>query len=112
MLQLRHIIRSEVQFSFGSSSGAKPYSASLWLLAYGASEDQVDEIAKIGKSTILECLIIFCDEIETIYMRDYLCKPTPRDLQMILQKDEQIGFQGMIGSIDCMYWQRKNCPTA
>ncbi|XP_021833154.1 uncharacterized protein LOC110772971 [Prunus avium] len=30
--------------------------AALWMLAYGASAEQVDEIAMMGKSTILECL--------------------------------------------------------
>ncbi|XP_021811578.1 uncharacterized protein LOC110754775 [Prunus avium] len=54
--------------------------------ACGASADQVDEIARLGKSTILECLVRFYDAIETLYMRDYFRKPTPRDLQRLLQK--------------------------
>ncbi|CAL2246085.1 unnamed protein product [Prunus armeniaca] len=44
--------------------------------------------------------------------RDYMRRPTPRDLQRLLQKSESHGFLGMIGSIDCMHWQWKNCPTA
>ncbi|CAL8092260.1 unnamed protein product [Prunus armeniaca] len=68
---------------------------SLRMLTYGTFADQVDEIARIGKSTILECLVKFCDTIETLYMRDYLCKPTPRDFQRLMQKAK---------------W--KNCPTA
>ncbi|VVA28330.1 PREDICTED: putative nuclease HARBI1 [Prunus dulcis] len=62
--------------------------ASLWMLAFGASADQVDEIARMGKSTILESLVRFCNAIKTLYTRDYLCKPTPRDLQRLLQKVE------------------------
>ncbi|KAI5342321.1 hypothetical protein L3X38_010196 [Prunus dulcis] len=50
--------------------------------------------------------------VETLYTRDYLCRPTPRDLQRLLQKAESRGFPSMIGSIDCMHWQWKNCPTA
>ncbi|XP_021824033.1 protein ALP1-like [Prunus avium] len=82
------------------------------MLAYGSSADQVDEIARMGKSTILETLVRFCNAVETLYTRDYLRRPTPRDLQRLLQKAEERGFPGMIGSIDCMYWQWNNCPTA
>ncbi|CAL8137126.1 unnamed protein product [Prunus armeniaca] len=45
--------------------------AFLWMLAIGAYADQVDEIARMGKSTILEGLVRFCDAIETIYTRYY-----------------------------------------
>ncbi|CAL8991051.1 unnamed protein product [Prunus brigantina] len=82
------------------------------MLAYGASVDQVDEVARMGKSTTLEALVRFCDAVENLYTRDYLRRPTPRDLQRLLQKGEARGFPGMIGSIDCMHWQWKNCPTA
>ncbi|CAL2257398.1 unnamed protein product [Prunus armeniaca] len=86
--------------------------AALRMLAYGASIEQVDEIVRMGKSTILECLVRFCDAVENLYTREYLCKPTPRDLQSLLQKAEGRGFPGMIGSIDCMHWPWKNFPIA
>ncbi|XP_034218923.1 uncharacterized protein LOC117630290 [Prunus dulcis] len=78
------------------------------MLAFGASTDQVDEIARMGKPTTLENLVRFCDAIETLYTRDYLRKPMPRDLQKLLQKAEARGFPGMIGSIDYMYGQWEN----
>ncbi|CAL8999715.1 unnamed protein product, partial [Prunus brigantina] len=86
--------------------------AVIRMLAYEASADQVDEVARMGKSTTLEALVRFCDAVENLYTRDYLRRPTPRDLQRLLQKAEARGFPGMIGSIDCMHWQWKNCPTA
>ncbi|KAI5312259.1 hypothetical protein L3X38_041432 [Prunus dulcis] len=86
--------------------------AVIRMLAYGASADQVDKVARMGKSTTLEALVRFCQAVETLYTRDYLRRPTPRDLQRLLQKAEARGFPGMIGSIDCMHWQWKNCPTA
>ncbi|KAM1623657.1 hypothetical protein ACFX1S_022021 [Malus domestica] len=41
--------------------------ATLRMLAYGASTNQVDEIVRMGKSTILESLMRFCGAIESIY---------------------------------------------
>ncbi|XP_021807616.1 protein ALP1-like [Prunus avium] len=86
--------------------------AVIRMLAYGSFADQVDEIVRMGKSTILETLVRFCDAVETLYTRDYLRRPTPRDLQRLLQKAEIRGFPVMIGSIDCMHWQWKKFPTA
>ncbi|XP_008222733.1 PREDICTED: uncharacterized protein LOC103322582 [Prunus mume] len=54
--------------------------AVIRMLAYGSSADQVDKMARMGKSTTLESLVRFCDAIETLYTRDYFCKPTPWDL--------------------------------
>ncbi|CAL2257215.1 unnamed protein product [Prunus armeniaca] len=88
------------------------FTAVIRMLAYGSSTDQVDEIARMGKSTILESLVRFCDAVETLYTRDYLRRHTPKDQQRLLQKAESRGFPEMIGSIDCMHWQWKNCPTA
>ncbi|KAI5337637.1 hypothetical protein L3X38_016908 [Prunus dulcis] len=82
------------------------------MLAYGASVEQVDEIARMEKSTILEYLVRFCDAVENLYMREDLRKPMPRDLQRLLQKAEAQGFPGMIGSIDCIHVPWKNFPTA
>ncbi|XP_068314975.1 uncharacterized protein [Pyrus communis] len=76
----------------------------LRMLSYGASADQVDEIARMGKSTILESLMRFCRAIESIYIAEYLRKPTDMDLQRLLKKGEMRGFPGMIGSINCMHW--------
>ncbi|CAL2252942.1 unnamed protein product [Prunus armeniaca] len=41
--------------------------------------------------------------VETLYTRDYLRRPTPRDLQRLLQKAESRGFPGMISNIDWMH---------
>ncbi|KAI5318007.1 hypothetical protein L3X38_037715 [Prunus dulcis] len=76
------------------------------MLAYGSSADQVDEIAWIGKSTVLESLVRFCDAVEALYTRDYLRRPTPRDLQRLLQKAESRRFPGMIGDYGNRKWQK------
>ncbi|KAM1474883.1 hypothetical protein ACFX2I_030846 [Malus domestica] len=56
------------------------------MLAYGASADQVDEITRMGKSTILESLMRFCSAIEAFYTNEYLWTPPPRDLRRLLRK--------------------------
>ncbi|XP_070660488.1 uncharacterized protein [Malus domestica] len=86
--------------------------AALRMLAYGTSADQVDEIVKMGKSTILKSLMKFCFAIEFIYTKEYLQRPTTIDLQKLLKKSEMRVFPGMIGSIDCMHWTWKNYPSA
>ncbi|CAL8998035.1 unnamed protein product, partial [Prunus brigantina] len=45
--------------------------AALRMLAYGASTKQVNEIAWIGKSTIIECLVRLCDAVENLYKREF-----------------------------------------
>ncbi|KAM1259128.1 hypothetical protein ACFX13_039354 [Malus domestica] len=74
--------------------------------------DQVDEIARMGKTTVLESLMRFCSAIEALYTKEYLRTPTSRDMRRLLRKGEMRGFPGMIGSIDCMHWTWKNCPRA
>ncbi|XP_068344224.1 uncharacterized protein [Pyrus communis] len=86
--------------------------ATLRMLAYGTSTDQVDEIIRMGKSTILESLMRFYGAIESIYTAEYLWKPTNMDLERLLKNAEMRGFPGMIGSIDCMHWTWKNCSSA
>ncbi|XP_070682414.1 uncharacterized protein [Malus domestica] len=86
--------------------------AALRMLTYGASADQVDEIAMMGKSTILESLMRFCGAIESIYTAEYFRKPTHMGLERLLMKVEMQGFPEMIMSINCMHWTWKNCPSA
>ncbi|CAN6696880.1 unnamed protein product [Malus baccata var. baccata] len=42
---------------------------------------------------------------------EYLREPNQEDLNRLLHKAEDRGFPGMIGSLDCMHWDWKNCPT-
>ncbi|GJS92585.1 ALP1-like protein, partial [Tanacetum coccineum] len=46
-------------------------------------------------------------------MPKYLIKPTSEDVVKIQQKHNNVhGFPGMLGSIDCMHWEWKNCPVS
>uniref|UniRef100_A0A0D3A8S6 DDE Tnp4 domain-containing protein n=1 Tax=Brassica oleracea var. oleracea TaxID=109376 RepID=A0A0D3A8S6_BRAOL len=72
--------------------------ASIRVLVYGSALDAVDEYLRLA-------IINWFDD-------EYLRRPTPADLQCLLHIGEVRGFPGMIGSIDCMHWEWKNCPTA
>ncbi|KAL9676890.1 hypothetical protein QQ045_005111 [Rhodiola kirilowii] len=86
--------------------------AAIRMLAYGSCADQCAEITRMGESTTLECMKKFCAQIVHHYKDQYLRSPNVTDLNRLLTRAEQHGFPGMLGSIDCMHWEWKNCPTA
>lgn len=86
--------------------------AAIRLMAYGSAADAVDEYLRLGETTALRCLEHFVEGVINIFGDEYLRKPTQEDLQRLLNIGEQRGFPGMIGSIDCMHWEWKNCPYA
>ncbi|XP_020253898.1 uncharacterized protein LOC109830959 [Asparagus officinalis] len=86
--------------------------AAFHMLAYGVPADSTDEYVRIGESTVIECLKKFCRAIVEVYGDEYLRSPNTNDVARLLQKGEERGFPGMLGSLDCMHWEWKNCPTA
>ncbi|XP_009144908.2 putative nuclease HARBI1 [Brassica rapa] len=93
-------------------SALQKCTAAIRMLAYGQSGDTYDEYLRLGESTARLCLENFTDGIMELFGEEYLRRPTPDDLQRLLDIGEVRGFPGMIGSIDCMHWEWKNCPTA
>jgi hypothetical protein len=86
--------------------------SALRILAYGSSADRNDEYIRMGESTMLCYLQVFCEAVIDLYGSFYLRKPTAEDLKFILSLHSSKGFPGRLGSLDCMHWQWKNCPTA
>ena len=83
----------------------------LRMLAYGVVADFTDEYVRIGESTTIECLKKFVEAIVDIYSTEYLRSPNSNDIARLLRVGESRGFPGMLGSIDCMQWKWKNCPS-
>ena len=54
----------------------------------------------------------FCRAVVQIFSEQYLRTPNANDIARLLHIGEQRGFPGMLGSLDCMHWKWKNCPTA
>ena len=95
-----------------SLSPLQKCTAAIRQLAYGGGADTVDEYVRLGESTARNCLHNFTAAIIDLFGDEYLRRPTPDDLERLLHKGEERGFPGMIGSIDCMHWEWKNCPTS
>ena len=91
---------------------AQKVTAALRQLCYGISPVAVDEYLKIGESTALESLKRFCVAIVEVFEEEYLRRPNEADVKRLLKINENRGFPGMLGSVDCMHWTWKNCPTA
>ena len=82
------------------------------MLAYGISAAVVDDYVRIGEITAIEFLKKFVSGVIMIFEGEYLQTPNSNDVQRLLQMGEARGFPGMMGSIDCMHCQWKNCPKA
>uniref|UniRef100_A0A0D3B0Q4 DDE Tnp4 domain-containing protein n=1 Tax=Brassica oleracea var. oleracea TaxID=109376 RepID=A0A0D3B0Q4_BRAOL len=95
-----------------SLSPLQKCTAAIRQLAYGGGADTVDEYVRLGETTARKCLHQFTAGIIHLFGDEYLRRPTAEDLERLLAKGEERGFPGMIGSIDCMHWEWKNCPTA
>ncbi|XP_048623828.1 putative nuclease HARBI1 isoform X1 [Brassica napus] len=95
-----------------SLSPIQKCTAAIRVLAYGSAADTVDEYLRLGETTTRLCVEHFVEGIINLFSDEYLRRPTPAELQRLLHAGEYRGFPGMIGSIDCMHWEWKNCPTA
>ncbi|GJS99256.1 protein arginine N-methyltransferase 1.6 [Tanacetum coccineum] len=82
-------------------------------LAYDTAPDAFDEYLQIAERTSRECLENFTKCIHVLYVKKFLRKPTAADIQKTYELHEQkYGLPGMLGSIDCMHWEWRNCPKS
>uniref|UniRef100_A0A0D3CHV2 Nuclease HARBI1 n=1 Tax=Brassica oleracea var. oleracea TaxID=109376 RepID=A0A0D3CHV2_BRAOL len=119
-LRIVHRLSTEVEYfqpteDAAGRSGLSPLqkcTAAIRQLAYGGGADAIDEYVRLGETRARKCLHQFTAGIIHFFGDEYLRRPTQEDLQRLLHVGEQRGFPGMVGSIDCMHWEWKNCPTA
>nr|KAJ0193004.1 hypothetical protein LSAT_V11C800403480 [Lactuca sativa] len=80
--------------------------ATLRQLAYGIAADASDEYLKMFERTGRECAYLFCEYVIELYGDIYLRHPTRNDIEQLYAAHEaKHGLQGMLGSIDCTYWE-------
>nr|XP_043626088.1 uncharacterized protein LOC122597576 [Erigeron canadensis] len=82
-------------------------------LAYAFAADQLDEYLEMGSQTSVDSLNYFCKCVVQLYHSEFLRKPTQEDVNRVTAKYKAVhSFPGMLGSVDCMHWAWRNCPTA
>ncbi|XP_038719863.1 uncharacterized protein LOC120012503 [Tripterygium wilfordii] len=93
-------------------SAIQKMAAALRILAYGGLMDSLDEYSKIGESTAKVALNKFCENILVLYKDQYLRTPTMNATMQLMEENAARGFPSMIGSLDCMHWEWRGCPSA
>lgn len=93
-------------------SSLQKCTGAMRVLAYGTSTDAQDEYLRMSDTVTRDALIRFVEGVISCFSQEYLRRPNEEDLRRLLHVGAERGFPGMIGSIDCMHWEWKNCPTA
>ena len=92
-------------------SSLQKMTAAIRMLAYGVSVDFMDEYLRIGVTTAIKSFKNFVKTVVSIFSEEYLRSPNDNDIARLLAVGQHRGFLGMLGSIDCMHWKWKNCPS-
>ena len=86
--------------------------AAFRVLCYGSSADSLDENLEISETVVIQSVKKFTSAVNECFGDYYLRIPTTDDLALLVKENKSRGFPGMVGSLDCMKWVWKNCPTA
>jgi hypothetical protein len=81
-------------------------------LTSGVSPMEFDDKYRMGASTGMEAMKRYCEAVVSVYSDVALRHPTKEDIDHLLDEGNSAGFPGCIGSIDCMHWNWKNCPSS
>ena len=87
-------------------------SSAVRQLTSGVSPGELDDKYRMAASTGMEAMKRFCQGINEMYSEVALRHPTADDINRLLDEGLKSGFPGCIGSIDCMHWEWKNCPSS
>ncbi|XP_020146623.1 uncharacterized protein [Aegilops tauschii subsp. strangulata] len=105
------ILKKDVVGMIGFS-GCHKCTAALRMLAYGTTVDSWDEYLQMSESTHGDAMVRFATIVVKVFGPQYLREPTVADTERLLAISEARGCLGLLGSLDCMHWKRKNFPKA
>ena len=92
-------------------SSLQKCTAAIRCLAYGVPADSLDnDYLRTSESTTVKSTYKFYRAVVKVFGEKYLRSPNEVDTAHLLAQGEARGFLGMLGSIDCMHWNWKNCP--
>ena len=84
----------------------------LKTIAYGVAPHCFRDYFQMSKTFARQCCKVFDATIKLLYAAEYLRIPTSQDLIAITKLHKAIhGIDGLLGSLDCMHANWKNCPT-
>jgi len=86
--------------------------ATMRMLAYGTSSNSQEEYNRMAESTAQESILRWCRGVHRCFSSEYLREPTQHDIIKQMEINQNRGWPGMFGSIDCMHWKWKLCPVA
>jgi hypothetical protein len=86
-----------------SFSPLQKCTTAMKILAYERPADFLEDVIRMGESTILECLKEFSRIVRSVYIAEYLRPPNVEEVNQILACNDAREFPRMIGSIDCMH---------
>lgn len=85
--------------------------ACLRMLAHDDCTRNMDDQARISKTSLNDFRMEFCQLIDDVYGPQFLRRPTADELLRIsAEQFAPIGFPGCVGSLDCMHVPWKNAP--
>ena len=85
--------------------------AAFRVIAYGEAADRADEYVRLSRTTIATSTKLLMEFIVERWGPTYLRRPNQDELNKIMERNNERGMPGCIGSLDCCHWEWHQCPT-